>query len=478
MGMAATQARFLSLTARKSNVEFQGQQINQQRTTLSNESASYYSTLCNLVVPTPPSIDNYTKISYTFNDGAMTNTITSMIANPKRNQDGIPYLVSYVQQWEDDYAPVEAASSFVQSTSVGYYIGNTQLRPLGSAATTPIVASKINLNGQDYNVQMDNGGYFVNKTSVVTGSEPCTDEDIENFEYYLFNDNYTKAEQIFRDGDVFTKEDGTLVTDFSNLVICLYNENETNPDYATQLVTMDEQGNFTKEVFSEVAQKHYLTDDELTSITYQTDLEEAELNREEAYKYLLNEKYNGNDQSGQWYVRYVKDSQTGTEIPYFYKASDLKNEKIYTTEGYGSVSCYTIGSTTRTKEVINAAGTIERDSSGRYVSLTLFGTDDEGNVTTDQRYAITYSLTTNTTTDEAAYNDALNEYNYQQAQYDKKVQDINSKLEIVQQQDKSLELNLKQLDTEEQAISTEMEAVEKVISNNVKDTFGTFKATG
>ena len=49
MGMSASQARFLSLTARKNNVEFQGQQINQQRTTLSNESASYYSELCKKV---------------------------------------------------------------------------------------------------------------------------------------------------------------------------------------------------------------------------------------------------------------------------------------------------------------------------------------------------------------------------------------------------------------------------------------------
>ena len=37
MGMSASQARFLSLTARKTNVEYEGQQINQQRTTLSND---------------------------------------------------------------------------------------------------------------------------------------------------------------------------------------------------------------------------------------------------------------------------------------------------------------------------------------------------------------------------------------------------------------------------------------------------------
>ena len=65
---------------------------------------------------------------------------------------------------------------------------------------------------------------------------------------------------------------------------------------------------------------------------------------------------------------------------------------------------------------------------------------------------------------------------YEQYQYDQKIQDINSKIEIVQQQDKSLELELKQLDTEEVAISTEMEAVKKVISKNVDSSFKTFNA--
>ena len=65
MGMAASQARFLGLTARKSNVEFEGQQVNQQRTALSNQSASYYSELLGMSVPTPPSVDSFTKTVYT-----------------------------------------------------------------------------------------------------------------------------------------------------------------------------------------------------------------------------------------------------------------------------------------------------------------------------------------------------------------------------------------------------------------------------
>jgi len=68
MGLAATQTRFLSLTARKSNVEYQGQQINQQRTVLSNKSASMYSEMLTLAVPVPPSTADFTTVQYVFTE--------------------------------------------------------------------------------------------------------------------------------------------------------------------------------------------------------------------------------------------------------------------------------------------------------------------------------------------------------------------------------------------------------------------------
>jgi hypothetical protein len=72
MGMAASQARFLQLTARKSNIEYQGQQINQQRLALANASAGLFEKMLTLEVPTPPSSqdDKYYKQGYTFTDKA------------------------------------------------------------------------------------------------------------------------------------------------------------------------------------------------------------------------------------------------------------------------------------------------------------------------------------------------------------------------------------------------------------------------
>ena len=64
---------------------------------------------------------------------------------------------------------------------------------------------------------------------------------------------------------------------------------------------------------------------------------------------------------------------------------------------------------------------------------------------------------------------------FQQIQkYEKTIADINARTSIIQEEDRTLELRLKQLDTEQSALSTEMEAVKKVIKDNVEKTFKTF----
>ena len=72
MGMAASQARFLQLTARRTNIEYQGQQINQQRLALANASAGLFEKMLTLAVPTPPSSqdDKYYTQGYNFTDPA------------------------------------------------------------------------------------------------------------------------------------------------------------------------------------------------------------------------------------------------------------------------------------------------------------------------------------------------------------------------------------------------------------------------
>ena len=381
MGMAASQARFLGLTARKTNVEFEGQQINQQRTTLSNQSANYYNDLLGMSVPVPPSVDDYTKTVYTFEDGALTNQITAMIAQ----NDGT-YTVSYLRQWTDDFSVVGASTSIVNADEnrSTFKVGATTLRNMSDAITYDVDGTTAYYNSKD--------------------------------KKYYANPDFT--------GTALDTEGKTIAIN--------------SDDEYLKTLSADQVAQLQKE--------------------------------EDEYIELLNQKYGASD----YLVRYVKDTTTGEYNPYFYKLTDLQNAN-YDDNGnsQSNINCYTIGSETKTEEVKAAQGCkIEKDSSGRYINITIPQYDDDGTPIADT--GVTYSLTTSTTTDQGAYEDAMNQYEFEKYEYDQAIQDINSKIEIIQSQDKNLELRLKQLDTEQDAISTEMDAVQKVIEKNTETTFKTF----
>ena len=88
-----------------------------------------------------------------------------------------------------------------------------------------------------------------------------------------------------------------------------------------------------------------------------------------------------------------------------------------------------------------------------------------------------YKLNVETITDDEAYQDAMNHYYYENAKYDKAVQDIISNCgENIKelQEDRTLELRLKQLETEQNALKTEIDAVSKIVSDNVEKSFKAF----
>ena len=337
MGMAASQARFLGLTARKTNVEYEGQQINQQRTTLSNQSANYYNQLLGMEVPVPPSVDDFTKTVYSFTDGALENVVTSLIAQGEGK-----FLVSYTRSYTDDTAVVSTTSSIItRSGTEGAYVYNVgakQLRALGQG------------------LQGTEGNYSLTA----------------EFKEFAAKDEYLST----------------------------------------------------------------LTEDQQIKL----------LLEEQAYKEKLDEKYNKDVESADdfWQVYYKHDTTSGTYNPVFYKTNDLtKDTTIYSDKTGASQSfipAYSTGSERVTDEIKGTEAKLEQDTSGRYI----------------------------------AYNDAMNQYEYDKATYDKAIEDINNKIEIIQIEDKNLELRLKQLDTEQDAISTEIDAVSKVIEKNVESSFKTF----
>ena len=368
MGMAASQARFLGLTARKTNTEYEGQQINQQRTALSNESSNYYSQLASMTVPTPPVSADYMKLTYTFKNGNEANTITSLIATATTKDDGV-YMLNYVQKIPDN-------------TMVVY--GTTQLTKL---------------------------------------LKPNAQEGSKNHEDYDF---YLREVHLQASYDYDDAANADYADIRTHLIAAGINEADVNK----------------------------MSDTELRN--------KAKV--EAQYRALAVERYSQDD----WYVRYQKDSN-GAYEPIYYNAKELGNADFNeeTAQTLSGMKAYIFGETTRTKEIKNARAMVEQDSSGRYISISIL--DEDNN-------PVKYELTTTTQNDEAAYNDAMNQYYYDKARYDKQVQEVNSKIEIIQIQDKNLELKLKQLDTEENAIATEMDAVKKVISKNVESSFKTFNA--
>ena len=398
MGMAASQARFLGLTARKNNVEFEGQQINQQRTALGNQSANYYNDLLGMSVPVPPSVQDFTKTVYSFQDGNLNNNITALIA-----QNNGEYKVSYVSSWQNDFTPVSngAAVIFKDTTGGGtaYKVGNQILRVLGKPS--------------DMQVYDEGTSTATNLTFV----------------------SITSGVQKYNDGtdDYFVK-DGKMYTDAA----C------TSPATGKSLKYNGNNAYFKTLTGEQVAKA---------------------IDQEAEYVKILQNKYGS---TTNWYVRYVENTTSGVYEPIFYDKNIVENaqyDENQTGASQSNIPCYKIGAAQETEEVKGVDARLEKDATGRYINITLMPSTG---------VELTYALTTSTITDQDAYNDAMNQYEFDKAKYDQAIQEINAKIEIVQAEDKSLELRLKQLDTEQDAISTEMDAVQKVIEKNTESTFKTF----
>lgn len=383
MGMAASQARFLGLTARKTNVEYEGQQINQQRTVLSNQSAAYYNDLLTMTVPTAPSVVDYTTTTYSFSDGQLANQLTSMIART----DG-SYTVSYLRTYTDDNAIVSATPMIItrdvddQGVPTGRFkVGGEYLKGLDDWTGISFTL------GTDA-VQLRNGVFTINGSPVPEDQVP-------------------------------------------NISVLVSNDYPANGYYNT------------------------LTASQFASL--------SEL--ENDYLAQLNES---GFASQNWVVRYVLNTSTNKYVPNFYDQDVLDGAEYNDNQRSKTmIGAYTFGSATVSDEIMNVTAYLEQDATGRYTSITI--EDNNGNM-------LTYSLSTNTITDNDRYLDAMNQYEYDKAQYDKNIQEVNAKIEIVQAEDKNLELRLKQLDTEEKAIQAEIDAVTSVIKNNVDKSFKTFNA--
>ena len=77
---------------------------------------------------------------------------------------------------------------------------------------------------------------------------------------------------------------------------------------------------------------------------------------------------------------------------------------------------------------------------------------------------------------EKTYDYAVSQYNSKNQEYQKEMDRINEECEDIHQRDKVLELQLRQLDTEQETITTELESVKKVLDKNIEQVFKTFQS--
>lgn len=352
MGMAASQARWISLAARKTNVEYEGQQINQARTALANQSSELWNRLYKMDVPVPPSTTDFTKTKYTFDIGDSTKTITEIQAADYTDpDDGIHY-----------------------NTYVTYTADVIEYQGIRNTNSNPQVQ-------------------YV--------------ED-ESHPYYMVG---TRKLQ------------------------CLKDESASSDEWATYMVALEQIATDWPE--STVGKKWK----EINPTPG------TRSDNPEDYKDL----YFWTD--GQKNVNFVTE---GSEGEYDTLKYSIKNPSEALHSYYASNQ--------KVKQTLSKYAIIDYDANGRATTIQL------------EKSSAVYDLTTSTQTDDDAYNDAMNNYYYLKQQYEQRVQEINAKTEQIQTEDRTLELRLKQLDTEQNALQTEMDAVHKVISKNIEGTFKTFES--
>ncbi len=540
MGMAASQARYLALSARKSNVEYEGQQINQSRTALANQSANLFSQMLDMKVPTPPSTADYTSTQYTFKDGSgNAETLSNYYQLGTSDQDYNYVVTTYhdesvytgsrkklkdpqVQGTKTDHYAYDPASlDENKSTSVSKAWTNTDgtYGMESTAGDTTIFRAATNAElAQVKALNLGNG--VADSTSTVdltdaavkAGFTSVKAADTSTVDQIAKLYGLTAAQKAaVADGDYYSDGKGGFITS------ALYTASAagtavTQPkglDVGTQTYYTDGKTFVTK------------TDLDSAVSTYDANVANGtrnpntidELTPDNNATYA-NYTAVGNSALTELTAGDLADADTKTEIDQIIK--DMKTAKngdttsaenlaaCFTTDASGNTTYtggiykFTMGGTTyytTQKDLASSASSalapnnidnqqsslsyysasnitqkvedtqkalLETDSSGRFTSVKL--ADDSA----------TYSLSATTTTNEAAYNDAMNGYYFDKATYEKSVSDINAKTEIIQTQDKTLELRLEQLNTEQSALQNEMEAVKKVVDKHVELGFKTF----
>ena len=454
MGMAASQARYLGLAARRTNCEYQGQQINQARTALANQSAELWNQMLGMKVPVVPDQTDYARTQYAFSDGQNAFEIVSMV--PSDEDDEYNYTVKY-QYYEDEIKGIEVANTNPQVqnaqthqvTVYDYDPGNGSITTTVVPGDPPTYTYKTNFSGTDEDLEKlddtTDPTFAAAKADMILHGITFEDTDTTIYK--------TPSGVYYKGGALPTTAGSTSVTLYNNL----RSEQETVADsfkVGNSLATAVTKADVTKDPNLAATLLKIAEDnpDSQISPTILSAYNAATKTWNDSISNIYTYQKNGTTYfATKAELEASRDSfaeDNRTEVSYIDKQDPLK--QYYTTQ------------LKTTKTMTDRALMDDASGTGRYKSIKL------------KSYNSAFDLKTEIATNEEAYNQAMNQHYYDTQNYNKKIADINAKTSIIQQEDRTLELRLKQLDTEHDALQTEMEAVKKVITKNVEETFKTF----
>lgn len=534
MGLAASQARAIALHARMNDVEYQGQQINQQRLTLSNQINALYNQLLEMTVPTPPSKTDFTKIQYSGITGASKFTLGAVTPTGKDSTGKDTYSIDFKYERSGHTVGKNSNSAILTNTSqyLGYQLATNSVKDLvaTSSETKATVGNAIKNKPNDPNkdvyiaVDVNDYGKWANKSDALdvcdaNGNSVKNNLPSSGLVYVRCNVADLDTEEFKAIvGKTEVPEGSEETPEYTNVYDC--NESTTSStgiaDWVTDSIVANKNLYYVANpddksevptLITTVAQLKQYTDNgadlshifardkssnpakQFTNPSYDPenpsglsvgDMKVYDLNDPEI-KTKLGESYNDymtalknafqaeygtgltdSEIASKFYV-YISTTASGAQQPHFIK----KDEIAAVNNEQSSVRTYEYDEDGTYEQTENEKGCqLEFDvTTGRITRVGI--PDGNGQIQW-------VDLDAETVTDDDAFEDAFNDYEYEKALYDKKQQEINAKTSIIQQQDKNLELKLTRLDNERNALKTELEAVEKVLQDATESGFKTF----
>lgn len=486
MGMSASQARYIALTARMADTEYEAQQVNQQRLTLSNKMNEVYESLVNMEVPTPPSKQDFITYSY----------------SGQAKVGGQKYKIGVGKNGAFEYFKVETGKTLK-------YSGNFTKGQTVTEKFAPAVAQDITPAGK---TRTKTYAYDANDATKTNAYKGYIMENLKAFvEKNNLKDKFAEGYSLDENGQLSPvvdldklslklETDGSLTLMFDNEKQVLSGipsstdvEEQVAEPYYTEAQLTNLQDNYYvvegstarkleagKDFDAETGKLLVSTDklvkkSEAGTLTYSIEgLENTyngytPMNITEAQE-KFNKDGNNEDLNSLLLALEHSDPEHISDDTYSVLYNDASNTfylcKTYDLSNEGDVD--------------KTVSALKVDPKGEYyvktddIDAKSMVYDVNGNPSSVIVNGEEIVLSVAKDVDETEFQIATAKYENEKIDYDKEQNRLNKMTSIYQRQDKQLELKLTRLDTERNSLNTELEAVKKVIQDAIDKGFKTF----